>query len=136
MCWNTGLAFPSLVSGTKKHIDTFKASGDSVQDAKARRMQRKQVSEEMNRFSQRCDANYKLLIADAFKNDQVFFPHFLDFRGRGYPIPQYLNHIGNDLCRGLMIFGQAKPLGRRGLVWLKIQLANLYGADKYDYSIL
>lgn len=54
----------------------------------------------------------------------------LDFRGRVYPIPPHLNHLGNDLCRGLLSFARKKPLGERGLFWLKIQVANLYGNDK------
>jgi hypothetical protein len=54
----------------------------------------------------------------------------LDFRGRAYPIPPHLSHIGDDLSRGLLLFGEAKPLGERGLRWLKIHLANLFGYDK------
>lgn len=60
----------------------------------------------------------------------MFFPHNMDFRGRAYPIPPTLNHLGNDLCRGLLMFDEAKPLGERGWRWLKIHLANLYGYDK------
>ena len=60
----------------------------------------------------------------------MFFPHSLDFRGRAYPVPPHFNHLGNDLCRGLLLFHEAKPLGARGLRWLKIHLANVYGLDK------
>ena len=41
----------------------------------------------------------------------MYFPHNMDFRGRAYPIPPTLNHLGNDLCRGLLQFDIAKPLG-------------------------
>lgn len=58
----------------------------------------------------------------------------MDFRGRAYPIPPHLNHIGNDLSRGLLKFAEAKPLGRSGLRWLKIHLANLYGYDKGSFE--
>lgn len=61
-------------------------------------------------------------------------PHNLDFRGRAYPIPPHLNHIGDDLSRGLLLFAEAKPLGERGLRWLKIHLANLYGYDKASFE--
>ena len=44
--------------------------------------------------------------------DDVFYlPHNLDFRGRAYPLPPHLNHMGNDLSRGLLLFAKAKPLG-------------------------
>lgn len=71
--------------------------------------------------------------ADAFAKflgDTFYLPHNLDFRGRAYPLPPHLNHIGDDLSRGLLLFGEAKPLGERGLRWLKIHLSNLYGYDK------
>lgn len=38
--------------------------------------------------------------------------------------------MGNDLCRGLLLFSEKKPLGPNGLKWLKIHLANLYGNNK------
>lgn len=54
----------------------------------------------------------------------------MDFRGRVYPIPPHLNHMGDDLNRGLLLFSEAKPLGEDGLRWLKIHLANVIGQDK------
>lgn len=66
--------------------------------------------------------------------DTIYLPHNLDFRGRAYPIPPHLNHIGDDLSRGLLMFADAKPLGERGLRWLKIHLANLYGFDKANFD--
>ena len=45
-----------------------------------------------------------------------------------------MNHIGDDLSRGLLLFGEGKPLGERGLRWLKIHLSNLYGYDKATFD--
>ncbi|KAF1839411.1 DNA/RNA polymerase [Decorospora gaudefroyi] len=81
--------------------------------------------------SQRCFQNFQLETARAFVNEKsIFFPHNVDFRGRAYPVPPILNHIGADLARGLLKFGRGKELGTVGLQWLKIHLANLYGFDK------
>jgi DNA-directed RNA polymerase len=33
-----------------------------------------------------------------------------------------LNHIGNDLCRGLLEYSEKKPLGKEGLNWLKVNI--------------
>lgn len=77
-----------------------------------------------------CDTNYKLEIARQFVGIPFYLPHSVDFRGRAYPIPPHLSHIGSDLSRGLLIFSEGKPLGERGLGWLKIQLANMAGYDK------
>jgi DNA-directed RNA polymerase len=80
--------------------------------------------------SLRCDLKLKLEVADMFKDDVMYFPHNLDFRGRIYPIPPHLNHMGSDFSRGLLTFAHGKPLGERGLRWLKIHLSNLMGNDK------
>lgn len=45
-----------------------------------------------------------------------------------------MSHLGNDLSRALLRFGEAKPLGDRGLYWLKVHLANLYGEDKISFD--
>jgi DNA-directed RNA polymerase len=80
--------------------------------------------------SQRCFQNFQLEIARALRNQEFYFPHNIDFRGRAYPIPPYLNHMGADHCRGLLRFGQGRQLGESGLKWLKIHLANVFGYDK------
>lgn len=70
-------------------------------------------------------------MAKAFKDcNKIYFPHNLDFRGRAYPIPPHLNHIGADLSRGLLLFAKGKELGENGLRWLKTHLANKMGKDK------
>lgn len=65
-----------------------------------------------------------------------YYPHNLDFRGRAYPMHPHLNHLSSDLCRGLLEFAEGRPLGKSGLQWLKIHLANLYagGVEKLSYD--
>jgi len=84
--------------------------------------------------SKHCANEIKLEIARKFQNETFYFPHNLDFRGRAYPVPPNLNHLGDDLCRGLLIFDQKRPLGVSGLKWLKIQLCNLFGHNKISLS--
>eukprot|EP00884_Botryococcus_braunii_P018634 jgi/Botrbrau1/5454/Bobra.27_1s0005.1 len=85
--------------------------------------------------SLRCDFELKLAVARDYLEDELYFPHSLDFRGRAYPMPPHLNHLGGDVSRGLLHFSEAKPLGPDGLFWLQIQLANSYGngMDKLPY---
>jgi hypothetical protein len=48
-------------------------------------------------------------MAISFKSVQkLYFPHCMDFRGRVYPIPPHLNHMGADINRGLLEFSKAK----------------------------
>ncbi|KAF2121067.1 hypothetical protein BDV96DRAFT_563519 [Lophiotrema nucula] len=80
--------------------------------------------------SEKCFQNFQLEIARAYKDEKFYFPHSIDFRGRAYPIPPILNHMGADMARGLLRFANGKELGAVGLRWLKIHMANLCGYDK------
>ncbi|KAL8528517.1 hypothetical protein ACS0TY_006087 [Phlomoides rotata] len=89
--------------------------------------------ENSERHSQRCDTELKLAVARKMKDEEGFFyPHNVDFRGRAYPMHPHLNHLGSDICRGILEFSEGRPLGESGLRWLKIHLANLFanGVDK------
>uniref|UniRef100_A0A3P9NP13 DNA-directed RNA polymerase n=1 Tax=Poecilia reticulata TaxID=8081 RepID=A0A3P9NP13_POERE len=80
--------------------------------------------------SLRMDALYKLSIAHHMRDKLFWFPHNMDFRGRTYPCPPYFNHLGSDVTRATLVFAEGKPLGPKGLDWLKIHLVNLTGLKK------
>ena len=84
--------------------------------------------------SQRCFQNFQLEVARAYLNEIFYFPHNCDFRGRAYPMAPFLNHMGSDNARGLLLFAQGKELTDSGLWWLKIHLANVYGYDKASFE--
>lgn len=90
--------------------------------------------QKQSNHSHRCSVNYKIEIARTFLGETFYQPHNLDFRGRAYPVPPHLNHIGDDLSRGMLMFAEKKPLGERGFRWLKIHIANLYGFDKASFD--
>jgi len=77
----------------------------------------------------------KLKTAQDFRHaPEIFFPHNIDFRGRSYPICSNLNHISNDIGRGLLTFAERKPVDAEGLFWIKVSLANLIGKDKLPFE--
>ncbi|GFZ06776.1 DNA/RNA polymerases superfamily protein [Actinidia rufa] len=80
---------------------------------------------------------WKWSVARKLKDEEGFYyPHNLDFRGRAYPMHPHLTHLSSDLCRGVLEFAEGRPLGKSGLRWLKIHLANLYagGVEKLSYD--
>ncbi|GAA6030317.1 hypothetical protein JCM8097_009044 [Rhodosporidiobolus ruineniae] len=137
--WNSGEAIAdippkdSLDKAPEVEVPPDVNTSPRARDTYRRRI-RKALQERRSAHSTRCDLNYKLEIARAFADEKFYFPHNLDFRGRAYPIPPNLSHIGDDMCRGLLLFGESKPLGERGLRWLKIHLANLTGFDKASFD--
>jgi DNA-directed RNA polymerase len=78
-------------------------------------------------------ADKMLALAQADREEPaLYFPIQLDFRGRLYCVPEVLNWQGSDLCRGVLIFAEGKPLGLGGLRWLRIHGANIFGHDKLN----
>jgi DNA-directed RNA polymerase len=112
----------------KKVVSNEEIKGKSFKE-KIELLKESQINRESH--SIRCDFNIKLQIAKDFsKIKEFYFPHNIDYRGRTYPVSPHLNHIGNDFCRGLLEYSEAKPLGKNGLKWLKVHLANVIGKDK------
>ncbi len=87
-------------------------------------------------FAMRADTQYRLDHAKAFADkDRFYLPHNVDFRGRAYPVPVYLQHMGADFTRAMLTFSNpGVRLGERGVYWLKVHLANLLGADKLSFD--
>lgn len=73
-------------------------------------------------------------IACLYKNHEFYFPIFADFRGRMYPLCNYLNYQGNDLARSLLLFTSDEELNSYGEKCLNIYLSNLAGYDKIPWN--
>lgn len=95
-------------------------------------------AQKLNRelVSMRADTDHRMRQAERFAGEErIWLPHNVDFRGRAYPIPVHLQHMGCDLTRALLTFASpGVPLGKRGVYWLKVHLANLLGGDKLSFE--
>lgn len=145
-CWENGIALGDIPSRVDYDIPPLPKANDYVDyktlgdfekkiQLEAYRKYREGVTKH-NRFKQknmdlhslRCSAMLKLNQANKYKDfDEIFFPYNVDFRGRAYPVTPHLSIVGSDLCRALLMFSTPKPLGKDGLYWLKVHLANLAG---------
>jgi DNA-directed RNA polymerase len=74
------------------------------------RLLKKISQHNMNLHSLRCDTMLKLSVAKDFQNEKMYFPHNLDFRGRSYPVPPHLNHLGADINRSMLMFYEVTNL--------------------------
>ncbi|KAH9418838.1 hypothetical protein DERP_004164 [Dermatophagoides pteronyssinus] len=115
-------------------IDIFKNNGNIDLGYTERALiyykRKLQKKEQAEMYSLWVDCFYKLSIGNSLRDKYFWFPINTDFRSRVYPIPPNFNHLGNDLSRALLLFGKGKPLGEKGLKWLKIHLINLTGLKK------
>ncbi|KAK3212300.1 hypothetical protein Dsin_017006 [Dipteronia sinensis] len=135
--WSNGGRLADLVDRKDVPLPEEPDTEDEAHLKKWRWKVRTVKKENRERHSQRCDIELKLSVARKMKDEEGFYyPHNLDFRGRAYPMHPYLNHLGSDLCRGILEFAEGRPLGESGLLWLKIHLANLYagGVDKLSHE--
>lgn len=127
--WNMG----GNIASIPKRYNERPITPDMLKNAKLkeRMMILKEHQQNMEAHSLRCEFLLRLDIAQSFKDvSTLYFPQNLDFRGRVYPIPPHLNHMGADLARGILEFSEGKELGDDGIRWLKINLANHIGKDK------
>ncbi|NXG52762.1 RPOM protein, partial [Psilopogon haemacephalus] len=125
---NEKLDIPPPPSEAPKPPVAFGSSSALSKSQKQELLQCKKKAAEMH--SLRVDALYKLSIANYVRDKVFWFPHNMDFRGRTYPCPPYFNHLGNDVTRAILLFAEGRPLGPKGLDWLKIHLINLTGLKK------
>lgn len=133
--WNTGDAIANMAPENPDIELPPKPTEDDISSRYKWMMEIKRLSNAKHgKKSERCFQNFQLEVARAYLDETFYFPHNVDFRGRAYPTAPFLNHMGADLCRGLLIFARGKELGDAGLRWLKIHLSNLSGFDKASFE--
>ena len=83
-------------------------------------------------LSRRLNIAKTLHLADRYRDEAAFyFPYQLDFRGRIYAVPAYLNPQGTHLAKALLRFAHGKRLGSMAAVkWLAVHGSNAWGNDK------
>lgn len=77
-----------------------------------------------------------LRVAQMFADEEeIYFPHQLDWRGRAYPIVTKLSPQGPDLQRALLTFATTVPIHDEAAAeWLYIHGAGLWGVDKVSFE--
>jgi DNA-directed RNA polymerase len=85
--------------------------------------------------SKRISMNIKLHIAEKLINEpEIFFVWCMDWRGRIYPLQQFVHPQADDSGRALLEFAEGKELGEDGAFWLAVHGANCYGEDKISFK--
>lgn len=87
--------------------------------------------------AERFNFSARVSVAERTKRYQkIYFPHQFDFTGRAYPVPLYLNHHGEDVCRGLLEFANPCTTVENDdhWRWWRIHFANVCGIDKVSFQ--
>lgn len=139
LLWDNGLDIAGFPRKERIKVDQVlprPAEADTDQDVEAewRHKARDLHAENARLPTMRIKTKRTLEIAGRYLNSTFYFPHFLDFRGRMYPIPVDLQPQGQDLARGLLTFAQGKPIDKHSGWWLAVHVANCWGQDKLPFD--
>lgn len=112
--WDEGGGFAGVPtrdepSFPERPFDPGDQEGPEADEARVRlKKWKRHVAIELERFQDEGSARLRharcLHAAKRFEGKTIYFPQFLDWRGRLYPVPQFLNHQGADLARALLQF--------------------------------
>jgi DNA-directed RNA polymerase len=133
-CWKDGLEIDALPPSRDEPIPTRPDDIDTNQDS--RRQWRKAAAKihflNESYESQRLLALKTMFVTDKMVNHgRLWFPHQLDFRGRGYPLPLYLHPQGVSYAKAMLRFSDGKPISTDDQAQsLYVHTANKFGIDK------
>lgn len=134
-CWENGREI-SGIPAVEAIIPSKPSDIDTNEDARRRwRKEAARIHFENERLqSKKLQISKILYLANKFKSKPIWYPRQLDFRGREYPIPYYLQPQGPDVAKGLLLFDEAKPIDDTNVGWLAIHIANCFGHDKLAFQ--
>lgn len=94
------------------------------------------IETESRRRSRLIAARRILEVASMFEHkEELYYPYQVDWRGRAYAVPFFLNPQGQDLAKGILTFAHGKPLGTpEGAHWFVVHGANSFGVDKVSFE--
>ena len=77
-----------------------------------------------------CRTRMTMEVVREFEGKEYYIPWSFDYRGRAYPIPNLLTPQDTDFGKSLILFSEGKKITKKGMDWIKFQLATTYGLDK------
>ena len=100
-----------------------------IEQLSAWKRRAREIHSDNNKLASRKGALARAVyMATSYRDEAaIYFPHFLDFRGRVYPTCQALSPQGHDWQKALLTFADALPLGDQGAEWLAVHGANCMG---------
>ena len=134
-CWERGIAVGDLISREPIPVPEFpeEARTDKVVKVAWCREARVIHTENSKALSTKVNIERSLRTARLFRDEEeMYFPHFADFRGRIYPRPIGLNPQGEEYVKALMEFKQGHYTDDSR--WLCIEGANRWGNDKVSHK--
>ena len=77
-----------------------------------------------------CRTRMTMEVVREFEDKVYYIPWSFDYRGRVYPIPNLLTPQDTDFGKSLILFNEGAKITKKGMEWIKFQLATTYGLSK------
>lgn len=134
--WERALPYGKMPTREPLVVPPNAPDGSSDEEIQRVKAAKAQVHDQNIRLmSKRIAMGTKLWLADKFSSyEAIYFPHALDWRGRAYPVANYMHPQGDDTGKALLEFAEGKALGENGAYWLAVHGANCYGVDKLAFD--
>merc|ERR1712138_82850 len=105
-----------------------------MEDDEVRRAWRKEKAiarnKNANEWRISCRTRMTMDVVREFEDKEYYIPWSFDYRGRAYPIPNLLTPQDTDFGKSLILFSKGAKITKKGMDWIKFQLATTYGLDK------
>ena len=105
---------------------------DTNEESKRKWKTQAKIARELQKAEVRksCRTRMTMDAVREFEGKDYFIPWSFDYRGRAYPIPNLLTPQDTDFGKSLILFSKGVKITKKGMDWIKFQLATTYGLDK------
>ena len=105
---------------------------DTNEESKRKWKTEAKIARELQKAEVRksCRTRMTMEAVREFEGKDYFIPWSFDYRGRAYPIPNLLTPQDTDFGKSLILFSKGVKITKKGMDWIKFQLATTYGLDK------
>ena len=83
-----------------------------------------------NEVRKSCRTRMQMEVLEEFENKTFWIPWSFDYRGRCYPIPNLLSPQDTDFGKSLILFNEGAKITKKGMEWIKFQLATTHSLSK------
>lgn len=91
-------------------------------------------AQRIRQSSKRLNLKRAIDVATEYQDRTLYYVYQCDFRGRLYAQGAGPNPQGTDYQKALLTFSEGKPIGKDGVAWLAIHVANSFGVDKVSLA--
>lgn len=130
-CWTESLCLGGMPHNEELTIEDYYEGNDATELSDWKTRKRRAIEANLKTRGRRFRTAKTIYIGNYYnKNlaDGFYFPHNVDYRGRVYPLPSFVNPQCDDLGRSLLLFGKGQQIvDEEDLDWILVAGANAFG---------